>query len=288
MIKCRVIYRRTSGLIFIKAVIIIFLLTVTFAYSLTVCSCREIIHSGYVLELPDAPEAWVSLLGEPNWRIEWLNSGGIKQTADIPPFKSLEIGIPAVWSNPVTAWPYWPEHNLIPGFFRPAGALFPFDANGGKLNLSWEAGPDTVFYWELIYANGHNYSRIPANFDWPRFRALFHADTLNESVRKDPWLVNWRSVAERTASGNFDTRRLVSEAAVLINIPLDSVLLDYSINGHSGPWYGISPFAEPYLFPDSEPANFPVRPGINVWISAAGILRANGTAWVFTEMRDLK
>jgi len=240
--------------------------------------CGDRFPSGYVLELPKPPESWVSILGEPWWRLEWVDPGGRKQIADVPDssFGSLEIELPVTWTNPVTAWPYWPNHNLIPGFFKPAGALFPFDVSGNRLRLSWEAGVDTVFYWELALANEDNYSRLPSNFDWPRFRELFTPETLSEAVCEDPWLVDWRSVAERTVAGNFDRRRLVPQAteAAVIPIPADC---------KAGPWYGSSPFAKPLAFSEEETPIFQLNPGINVWISADGILRANSNVWVFIE-----
>jgi hypothetical protein len=142
---------------------------------------------------------------------------------------------------------------------------------------------DTIFYWELTLAqhlrnlgagraNEDNYSRIPANFNWPRFRELFEAETLNEAVREDPWLVNWRSVAERTVTGTFDRRRLVPEVTKDMAIPVPA-----------GIWYGTSPFAKPLFFEEGEPSIFPVRPGDNVWVSAEGILRISGDVWVFSR-----
>ena len=240
-----------------------------FVLVIQLAGCDDLFLSGYELELPKLPESWVSLLGEPNWRVEWVDPGGWKQTKDIISGESLKIGIPVTWTNPVSAWPYWPEYNLIPGIFKPAGALFPFDVNGNSLHLTWEAGPDTVFYWELALANDGNYSRIPANFDWPRFRELFNG-LLDEAVSEDPWLVDWRSIAERTVSGNFDRRRLVPEAVQLKPFPVPA-----------GPWYSSSPFTGPLTFEVGNPPVFPVRSGINVWISAEGILRVNGNAWVF-------
>jgi len=247
----------------------LFRLTVLFVIVVQFFSCDDLSVSSYKVELPKTLEYWVSLLGEPNWCVEWVDPGGWKQVKDIKPGEDLKIEIPVTWTNPITAWPYWPEHNLIPGLFKPAGALFPFDVNGNSLCLTWEAGPDTVFYWELALANEGDYSRIPANFDWPRFRELFDG-LLGEAVCEDPWLVNWRSVAERTVSSNFDRRRLVPEAVELKPFPVPA-----------GPWYGSSPFAGPLIFEEGKQPVFPVRSGFNVWISAEGILRVNGNAWVF-------
>ena len=47
------------------------------------CRGEEKFPSQYVLVLPRAPEAWVSLLGEPHWRVEWQNPGGQKQLEEI-------------------------------------------------------------------------------------------------------------------------------------------------------------------------------------------------------------
>ncbi|MDR0303016.1 MAG: hypothetical protein LBI04_11995 [Treponema sp.] len=233
--------------------------------------CGDFAPSTYAVVLPDVPEAWVSLLGEPHWRLEWLDKSGSRRTADILPGKSTEIGIPVTWANPVTAWPYWPGHNLSAGIFKPAGALFPFDVDGVRLCLSWKAGVDAVFYRELALADSRNDLKIPANFDWLRFRELFNNETLSEAVRKDPWLVDWRSVAGKTISANFDRRRLVPEAAESVNIPVSP-----------GPWYGISPFSAPLSF-EEDGAVFPVRPGFNVWISPDGILRCSGKTWTFSQ-----
>jgi hypothetical protein len=256
----------------------IFRFFMLFAMSLQVVSCGDSFPSRYIPVLPDVPSSWVSLLGEPHWRLEWLDSDGREKISDISPGGGAVIEIPVTWTNPVTAWPYWPDKNMIPGHFKPAGALFPFDVDGDRLRLTWEAGPDAVFYRELAVAAGNNSSKKPAYFDWPRFRSLFQLETTNADVRKDPWLVDWRSLAERTASSSFNQRRLTPEAPQSITIPVPA-----------GPWYGASPFAEPlyFDFEEGETPVFPVRTGINVWVSAEGILRSTGETYVFTKfVRD--
>ena len=234
--------------------------------------CGDLTPSSYTVIPPSPPEEWVSLLGEPHWRLEWMDKSGVRRTADILPGKSVKMEIPVTWANPVTARPYWPDHNLPAGIFKPAGAMFPFDADGGRLRLSWKAGTDSVFYWELALASRQNTAKLPANFDWPRFRELFNDEAINEAVRNDPWLVNWRSVAEKTIASSFDKRRLVPEAAESVNIPAGS-----------GPWYGTSLFSEPLYFDEGEKQVFPVRPGLNVWISEEGILRVSGKTWTITR-----
>jgi hypothetical protein len=246
-------------------------LTAITVLALQFACCGDSFSSIYTLQLPEIPEPWASLLGEPVWRVEWLDTDGKIQSKDLPPGGTAEIAIPATWTNPVTAWPWWPDDNLFPRFFKPAGALFPFDVSEKSLRLSWKAGPDTVFYWELAFANNQNALKLPANFDWPRFRELFETEALNEAVVKDPWLVDWRNVAEKTIASNFDRRRLVPQATEPAAIPVSA-----------GPWYGTSPFEEPLSFAEEAPPVFPTRPGVNVWISGEGILRCNGNTWVFT------
>jgi hypothetical protein len=248
--------------------------------SLPLFGCRDFTPSSYGLAFPRAPENWVSLLGEPHWRLEWLDPGGNRRIADLSPAEASAgktIEIPATWANPVTAWPYWQAHNLPPGLFKPAGALFPFDVSGERLCLSWKAGVDSVFYWELALAasqkgEGGNITKIPANFDWPRFRLLFEDEVLNAAVRADPWLVDWSFVAERTMNANFDRRRLVPQPAEALPIPVPA-----------GVWYGTSPFAQPLQFEEDEIPVFPVSQGVNAWVSTAGILRCSGKTWVFAE-----
>jgi len=264
------------------------LLSVLAPAILLVC-CTGRFPSGYTLELPEAPAEWVSILGEPHWRVEWVDPGGQMQMADYPPRqeqKVIEAEIPVTWTNPVLAWPFWPSLSLPPNIFKPAGALFPFDVlasqrRDARLRLSWEAGPDAVFYKELTLAYDQNGKRTPVNFDWPRYRELFKTDALSEAVREDPWVVNWSMAAERTVASNFDRRRIVPEAVNARHIPAPG-------NFHGswqGPWYSISPFAKPLFFEEGELAIFPVRPGINVWFSAEGILRVNGNSSVFEEKK---
>jgi hypothetical protein len=246
-------------------------------------SCTDRFPSKYILELPELNETLISILGEPHWRIEWINPNGQKQSADIQPTRTgnrqpvIEVEIPVLWTNPVTASPYWPIHNLFPNIFKPAGGFFPYDVskNGNRLHLTWKNGADAIFYWELALAYDQNDSRIPTRFDWLRFRDLFITEVLAQSVINDPWVVNWRSVAEQTVESGFDRRRIVPEPIELTQIPV-----------HGGTWYGTSPFEKPLFFAEGVPTIFPVRNGINIWVSSEGILKVNGNSWFFTKLPD--
>ena len=242
----------------------------------TACNNWAFFHSQYTLILPKPPQTWVSILGEPDWRIEWLTPDGQKQFKNIESAQNIKIELPQTWASAVLAWPYWPRHNIGPGLFRPCGALFPFDASGGRLYLSWKAGPDAVYFWELARACRENAAasrvpRLPHLFDWPRFRELFETDALGEEIRRDPWLADWPSIAQRTVNSGFDRRRLVPEPVSNMTIPVPP--------GH---WFGSSPFAAPLSFGEGETPVFPVRASADTWVSREGILRCNQKTWVFT------
>ena len=242
--------------------------------------CKEtIFHEKYSLIMPKIPDSWDSLLGEPHWNIEWINSDGIKQRKSIEPGKNAAINLSQSWVSAIIAWPFWPDKETQPGYFMPAGALFPHDVSdvyGKTIIVRWVAGPDAVFFRELADAYGNSpglsssVTRLPSNFNWPRFRELFNSDAINEKVLADPWLVNWRSVAERTILTGFDRRRLVPETH--INMP---------INVPAGIWYGNSPFAAPYIFVPGTTPVFPVTSSTGTWVSREGVLRCNQQAWVF-------
>jgi hypothetical protein len=224
----------------------------------------------YSLELPALPQAWETILGSPHWRIEWQNSGGVKETATLSGSGLVEITLPQIRASAVYAMPYWPEKGLSPGVFKPAGAIFPFDVYGKKITLSWQGGIDACMFRELAVVSsgaGRAVSRLPHNFNWPRFRQLFDDESVNEAVRADPWLADWRVIAEKTVQSGFDKRRLVPEARTSLKIPVGP-----------GPWIGSSPFTAPLVF-ESTPS-FPVRNASDTWVSAEGILRCNAETWI--------
>ena len=240
-----------------------------------VCCDSGIFHSEYVLVLPKPPEAWSSLLGRPHWRVEWQNPDGDKQIKDFRPAGQIGVSLPQTWPNAVCAWPFWPEKSITPGLFKPAGALFPYDVSDDRLVLSWEAGTDAVFYWELALADRQGarpstVPRLPCFFNWPRFRELFKTGIINENVIRDPWLADWKSIAEKTVMSGFDRRRLVPAPSQGMVIPVSS-----------GSWYGSSPFAAPLCFAEGETPVFPVQVQTEVWVCGEGILRCNQSAWVF-------
>jgi hypothetical protein len=222
----------------------------------------------YDLELPRLPPEWKSLLGNPRWQIEWVNPEGRRKTMSVRENARVNIAIPLNFASAVSALPFWPDKGIGPGIFRPAGAIFPFDASGDSLVLSWKGGVDANLFWELVQAYSDKAPiRLPQNFDWPRFRLLFDDSTLNEAIRADPWLADWQGIAGKIVQSGFDKRRLVPEPRIGLKVPVSG-----------GPWIGSSPFAPPLLF-EADPV-FPVRPSSDTWVSAQGLLRCNTEAWI--------
>jgi len=257
-------------------------------------SCGEALtDSSFALELPVLPQAWEDVLGSPSWRIEWVNEDGRKEAMTVQGKGEMNISLPQTWVSAVSAFPFWPEKGLRPGIFKPAGAIFPYDASGGNLVLSWQGGVDACLYWEMARAYGGKgqeenqaeeesperaagseraaVKRLPLNFNWPRFRRLFDDPSLNADVRADPWLADWAGIAAKIVQSGFDKRRLVPEARSALTVLVSP-----------GPWIGASPFAAPLVF-ETTPI-FPVRLTADTWVSKEGVLRCNSEAWIFIRM----
>jgi hypothetical protein len=224
--------------------------------------------------LPALPSAWKTLLGEPNWRLEWINGDGGKKMWEggtRPP----ELSLIQEWSSPVIAWPYWPEKGLFPGEMKPAGAIFPWDVSGGDIILSWPAGVD-AFFWRELAAGDRGVSkgtpRVPWYFDWERFRELMQSADLAEAVRADPWKADWRTIAKKTLESGFNRSRLVP-------YPVTDIVIPHL----GGLWIGASPFSLPLDFPSCGPMSLPAGERVETWVSAAGVLRCGAEAWFFSE-----
>jgi len=266
-----------------------YFLAVVSCTALLLNSCGEsLTDPDFALELPVIPQVWEDVLGSPDWRIEWVNEEGRKESMTVRGSGGWNISLPQTWASAVSAYPFWPEKGLGPGIFKPAGAIFPYDASGKRLILSWQGGVDAVLYWELARAYGGApagaagqeeesperaaVARLPMNFNWPRFRRLFDDPSLNAEVRADPWLADWAGIAEKTVKSGFDKRRLVPEARNDLSVPVGP-----------GPWIGASPFAAPLVFEGGVTPVFPVRPTADTWVSAEGLLRCNSETWILIQ-----
>ncbi|MDR1899008.1 MAG: hypothetical protein LBQ55_03270 [Treponema sp.] len=242
------------------------------AAALLPCACGDLLDSRYALVLPELPPAWTALLGSPRWKIEYVNAEGIRESFESGGGRPV-ISLPPFTASAVSAWPFWPGRGIRPGVFRPAGALYPFDAAGSTLTLSWRGGVEAFFYWELAdaaqKADPAPVLRRPQNFDWPRFRQLLSDPAIDETVRADPWTADWRSVAEKVIRSGFDRRRITAAPSALVPAPVPA-----------GPWFGASPFAAPWRAVAGEAPLFPAGAETASYFSPAGTLRINNDTWI--------
>ena len=240
-------------------------------------SCQDRpIRASYGVILPKLPGHWEEILPDAHWRLQWIDDGGIWLEKDIPPGgEGPDLSLVEEWTTAVLAWPFWPERDLIPGMMRPAGALFPWDADvsDGKLTLSWESGVEAVFWKEIAGAERTTTAaggRLPWYFDWPRFRELlYESDIVPGPVRRDPWIADWESIAVKTVQSGFDRRRIVSQKFTVLSIP-----------GPGGRWISSSPFAPPLDFPPDGPLYLNVVQTPDIWVSSGAILKCSTSGWV--------
>ena len=224
----------------------------------------------YRPSLPALPAAWEEILGEPLWRLEWIDGDGREEVCEGPGAGLPELSLMQEWSSPVIAWPYWPAKKLFPGDMKPAGAIFPWDVSDGCIVLGWNAGVD-AFFWRKLAA-GADGSKPPWYFDWPRFRELFQGAVLDEAVCLDPWRVDWEALAVKTLESGFNRSRVKPQTVTELAIP-----------GLGGFWIGSSPFAPPLDFPPGGPLTLPSGEAVETWASLEGILRCGGGIWFFSQ-----
>jgi hypothetical protein len=231
----------------------------------------------YRPSLPSLPASWGELLGEPEWRLEWIDEEGREKVWEGGARTGFpELSLAQEWSSPILAWPFWPEKGLFPGDMKPAGAIFPWDVSGGRVDLSWLGGVD-AFFWRELAAGGtpqvSGTPRVPWYFDWPRFRELLEDPGTKEAVRLDPWTADWKLIAKNTLESGFSRSRLSPHSPAELTVP-----------GLGGLWIGSSPFAPPLDFPPAGPLALPVGEGAETWVSSLGVLRCSKKAWFFSGL----
>ncbi|GHU64270.1 hypothetical protein FACS189447_00710 [Spirochaetia bacterium] len=244
---------------------------------LAVTACSDPLKAEYRAVLPQLPQAWAEIMGTPHWRLQWINKNGVWESRDISPESGdCPVSLPEEWAAPILAWPYSPGKGLAPGCMRPAGAIYPWDASGAGITLSWQGGVDAWFWQELASGGLPETSktsgtpRLPWLFDWPRFRELLQSSNVSEAIRSDPWTADWTSIAKKTLASGFDRRRITPRSRTEISVP-----------GLDVPWLGSSPFAAPLTAAPGEDLRLRVCNEVETWVSTKGVIKGSKDAWIF-------
>jgi hypothetical protein len=252
-----------------------FLGIVFMAILMTACSDGPR-RASYQPYMPVLPSHWHEILGEPHWRLQWIDEDGAWKYWEGPPgAEPPPLSPVAEWTTPILAWPFWPEAGLVPGIMRPGGAFFPWDAHDGKLTLSWEGGVWAIFWKELANAertSEASQGRLPWYFDWPRFRGLLESDGIPDEVRGDPWLADWKEIAVKTVESGFNSRRIVSRRLSEVAVP-----------GIDGSWVNTSPFTPPLDAPPGGPLLLMAASTPDTWVSSTSVLRCSTLGWVLRK-----
>jgi hypothetical protein len=239
----------------------------------TILSCGDNpLPDSYTVVLP--PGSWPEFLGEPRWRLEWYDPEGAIRSMDLDG-KSARISVLIQWPNPVIAWPHWPEKELFPGLFHPAGALYPFDVQDTAIVLSWRGGVDAAFYRELAEARslpGADSRRDPRYFNWPRFRSLVREE-VPEALRTNPWLADWKGIAEKTVLSGFRKSMVREESRTVMGILIP----------HDGPWAGASPFAAPADWTAGQEVFLPLSSRPELFVCPGGLFFLSTGAQLWKE-----
>ena len=239
------------------------------------------VRSSHRPVLPVLPDDWNDILGEPYWRLEWIGKEGKWRKWEGPPGSKVpELLLIQEWTTPVFAWPFWPECGLTPGLMRPAGALFPWDAAGQDLVISWEGGVAATFWKELAAADRSagepsgrsSGGRFPWQFDWPRFRELLKSGNIPEAAVEDLWLVDWKELGKKTVQSGFDRRRITSMNSSKVNIP-----------DMEGRWISSSPFAASLETPENGLLCLEVTDNAGTWVSAGAVIKCSASGWVLRK-----
>ncbi|MDR2601817.1 MAG: hypothetical protein LBC53_05120 [Spirochaetaceae bacterium] len=217
----------------------------------------------YEVVSPPIPSLWEKSFGPCFWVLEWLDSGGVERSLTLKSLEGVTIKPFLEASVPVSAYPFWPRIGMQKGVFRPAGAIFPLDAEGGKIKLSWRGGVDANFY-RLLASEGKE-NREAQNFDWKRFRALFEEDgKIEKGARENPWTVDWEQAAKKTAESSFNSSRIKSRKRDYIEIKIPS----------DGPWMDGSPFSSVFSsWKPGEKAAVPITGDSESFFCPSGVLR---------------
>ena len=169
--------------------------------------------------LPAPPEHWGRAFSDLGFELVYRDEAGVEHTTDAPGAGTACIRCSRQGNSAILAYPRSVAD--VSGLLRPAGALFPLDAeDGSTLRLTWEAGP-LALLMSLLGSLGRDPS-------------LFNAGRLAEYMARqpDPWSLDIRAMAQKIAEGTFS-------AYDIDLLPCRDVTLDVD----TGEWFFESPFS---------------------------------------------
>jgi hypothetical protein len=227
-------------------------------------------YSEYEVILPEIPPDWERVLGQALWQIEWIDADGSWRKIEAVQSDTLNLEICNTQINPVIAYPYWPEKNIHPGTFYPAGAIFPLDTSEGTIDLDWQAGIDAQLYKYLARFNNDE-TRRPEQFDWQRFRRLLRTEIDDEDIKADPWIVDWEAAAKRIAESGFRSSYIKSKEYTNINITVPESAL----------WISPSPFEAGKAWEAGETISLKAAESPSRYVSSKGTIVFTNKTWEF-------
>jgi hypothetical protein len=123
---------------------------------------------------------------------------------------------------------------------------------------------EASFYRELAEARslpGSDPRRDPRYFDWPRFRSLVREEA-PEPLRADPWLADWKGIAEKTVLSGFRKSLVREESRTVMGVLIP----------HDGPWAQASAFAAPAAWTADEEVFLPLSSRPELFVCPGGVL----------------
>ncbi|MDR2900840.1 MAG: hypothetical protein LBV20_04920 [Treponema sp.] len=235
------------------------------------CACKNpVIYMQYEVILPEIPPHWQSVLGTPQWRVKWVDADGNWQNTEAQQTRIFSLEICTTQITPVIAYPYWPEKNIYPGTFYPAGAMFPLDAADNTINLDWRGGAESQLYLYLARFNNEE-NRRPEHFDWQRFRAFLRTENEDKKVKADPWHVDWEAVAKKIAASGFRSSYIALKDYSEISVTIPESAL----------WISPSPFDEGKQWKAGETVVLQAAESVSRYVSAKGTMLFTHKTWDF-------
>ncbi len=237
----------------------------------SVSACRNpVMYSRYEVILPEIPSDWQTVLGKPVWQVEWIDAKGNWQRIDAEESRIFSLEIYNTGINPVIAYPYWPGRNIYPGFFSPAGALFPLDIRKDTVNLDWHGGADAQFYRFLSSFSGGG-NRSPEQFDWQRFRSLLRKKIDDPEINANPWNIDWEKAAEKVINSGFRESYIVPRKYSDISVTIPE----------EGLWISPSPFIQGHYWETGAKTVLKATESVSRYVSAKGMIVYTDKTWAY-------